>query len=206
VRARLIWLSALFSFGALVFFSSPPGPTTRDHFAAKLTVATGHGTAVYIGNNRFLTAAHVVEDDRDNPMTLTTSDGITFAVTVIGYDDNTELAILSSTTPADPHGMKAATLPCDRPDPGVGAALEIVGYPLKFSSVHFYGRVAGRADHPGVAGLNVIVGDITAAPGASGAPVLDSTGALVGLVSAVSSWGTPPAILPITFIIPRSAI
>ena len=143
---------------------------------------TSTGTAFYVGNNEFLTAAHVVEGART--IRLQNHTGTLRHVEVAGVDSPSDVAILR----ADGSGVPAMRFG-DESALGPGARIAAVGYP-------------GAAYHPDSGGAASIVSgllsskwrdadhdyvlyiqtDAAANPGNSGGPVIDRCGEVAGLV------------------------
>ena len=135
------------------------------------------GTAFYIGDNEFLTAAHVVEDAhsihlRNNKNTV--------LARIVGTDDPSDVAILHG----DGTGLPAMLFGDER-SVGPGARIAVVGYPLF--------RITGQ---PSITSgllsakwrdrdndyIHYLQTDAAAYPGNSGCPVITPTGQVIGLI------------------------
>lgn len=140
------------------------------------------GSAFAFSRNLLITNRHVVEDGLFQ-LELTTWDGKDFKTGVAGISTWADVAIISTTT----------DLPVIAPlgvDPAEGAAVTAVGYPgggpLTISSGHVVDYVDGS--RLGV-GHRVIRIDAAVRPGNSGGPLLDTNGAVVGVVFALETRG-----------------
>jgi S1-C subfamily serine protease len=179
--------------------STPPStgapPTTRSDctFENTMTKVTpsvfqvvtesGTGTAFYVGNNEFLTAAHVVQGATS--IRLQNHERTLRQVRMAGLDSPSDVAILR----ADGSGITAMRFG-DESSVGTGARVALVGYPgdsIDISSGYPASIVSGllsqRAydtDHDYVFYLRT---DAAANPGNSGGPVITACGEVLGLVS-----------------------
>ena len=150
--------------------------------------ARGIGTAFHIGGGYYVTAAHVVADGYqfflDNSQRTVTrvagNDGLEKA-TVVGKDAASDIAVLKA-SPA------SATLIWAARDPSVGEVAYAIGNPFAIAPNSFsHGIVSGAnraigTERGTLAGLLQI--DTPVNPGNSGGPLLDATGAVIGVVSA----------------------
>jgi serine protease Do len=144
----------------------------------------GHGTGTYIGNGRFLTAAHVVTGSEGG--TLTDYRGAKLPYTVVIINEANDVAVVQA-NPLDVQ-LPARTISCRVP--AIGEEVEFIGHPLRWTYVHSWGRIASRTiDVPGFAASALW---ITAPVGAgqSGSAVLDKDGNIVGIVNAGMSDST----------------
>lgn len=153
--------------------------------------AVGAGSGVAIsGDGLIVTSAHVVEGARHG--TATFSDGTEIALTVIGSDPLSDLAVLraddGSLTPArlgDASGLR------------VGQLVVAIGNPHGFASSVTAGVVSGvgRSLPVGARGgprrivENVIQTDAALNPGNSGGALVDSRGLVVGINTALAGIG-----------------
>lgn len=150
--------------------------------------ARGIGTAFHIGGGYYVTAAHVVADGYQffldsSQRTVTrvaSNDGLEKA-TVVGKDAVSDIAVLK----AAPAG---ATLVWATKDPVVGEITYAIGNPFAIAPNSFsHGIVSGSnraigTERGTLAGL--LQTDAPVNPGNSGGPLLDATGAVIGVVSA----------------------
>ena len=140
--------------------------------------AAPEGTATAIRANGYLvTALHVVE--RALEITVRLPDGRELPAELIGRDPPTDLAVLKV----------AAELPLleDAPEPALGAPVCAVGNQFGLDLSVTCGVVS--ALHRSGTGFNPIEDfvqtDATVNPGASGGPLVDAQGRLVGVLSAI---------------------
>ena len=139
---------------------------------------TGIGTAFYVGNDEFLTAAHVIEGA--GTIRLQNHERTLRQVSVVGVDEPSDVAILRAEgtgVPVMRFGDESAL--------GRGARIAVVGYPL-FETVGAATIVSGLLssklydpDHDYVFYLQT---DAAANPGNSGGPVITTCGEVIGLV------------------------
>ena len=139
---------------------------------------TGLGTAFYIGNDEFLTAAHVVAGpSRSAPRTPTTCG------TSRWWAPTPMPTWRSSPGPGD--NLEALTIG-DSAGLDIGERLIIVGYPL-FERVGdasvTLGVLSARHEDPDVGYLTSLQTDAAANPGNSGGPIVHTCGEVVGIVT-----------------------
>jgi S1-C subfamily serine protease len=143
----------------------------------------GAGSGMIIAPDGYVvTNDHVVHGADRLQATLT--DGRTLDAVVIGEDPSTDLALLR---------VSGADLPVARP--GVSATLRVgqlvvaIGNPLGFQSTVSAGVVSavGRSFRGRTGRLieNVIQTDVALNPGSSGGPLVDSSGRVVGINTAI---------------------
>lgn len=144
----------------------------------------GVGTAFLIGDGYALTAYHVVFASKT--LSAQTLDKKRYAVQVIGYDDQSDLALLRVNVPA---GTPFMPLAANRP--AVGDSALAIGNGGGDFLVQKTGRLtgldsdAGRADFPpGTLELNAQL-----IPGDSGGPIINARGEVMGVVSYISVGG-----------------
>ncbi|WP_102125856.1 S1C family serine protease [Deinococcus planocerae] len=144
----------------------------------------GVGTAFLIGDGYALTAYHVVFASKT--LSAQTLDKKRYAVQVVGYDDQSDLALIRVNVPGGTPSMPLAAR-----GPQVGDAALAIGNGGGEFLVQKTGRLtgldsdAGRADFPpGTLELNAQL-----IPGDSGGPILNAQGEVVGVVSYISVGG-----------------
>jgi S1-C subfamily serine protease len=154
-------------------------------------VGTGVGSGFIYGSDGYiLTAAHVVEGA--SQITVTLADGRTFPGTVRASDANLDVAVVKISAtglPTLPLGTSAALQ--------VGQAVMAVGDPLGlYPDSVTVGIVSGLGRSVTVADVltgrsrtldNLVQTDAAINEGNSGGPLVDASGAVVGVVSAGSS-------------------
>ena len=140
----------------------------------------GIGTAFYLGQDEWLTAAHVV----DGVSSVTLHNGGTeLQATILGGDADADMAVLRAS------GSGIGALRFGRlQDMTAGEPLFAVGFPLFVVSEPSVARgVLSRTEvHPDQGTL--IVTDASVNPGNSGGPLVDECGNVLGMV--VSGWKT----------------
>lgn len=142
-------------------------------------------TAVVVDEGRMLTTAHAVAG-ADEDLRVVALDKSEFGATVIGFDSDLDLALLKV------DGLDAAIVPKSQPEVGdtgtilaISAALEVrrIGYLIeqvvsaRSGDIYDEGEVLRKA-----LDLEAMV-----EPGDSGAPLLDMSGSMVGMLFARSS-------------------
>ena len=151
------------------------------------------GTAFYIGNDEFLTAAHVVAGATE--IKLQNAD-YTAEVTIVGADPDADIAILSRSgsggarsgsggAAEDLQPLTPLTIG-DSTAVDIGERLIIVGYPL-FARVGdasvTLGVMSALVDDPDFDYVTSLQTDAAANPGNSGGPIIDICGEVVGIVT-----------------------
>lgn len=140
-----------------------------------ISVSDGHGSGVYVGADRVLTANHVVSSGGSIRVTFGISASL--AGRVIARDIANDLALLvvpgleATRVKAVAFGSSAALVPGDR--------IIVVGYPATAGLTITQGIVSGH----GYRGTSseVIQTDAAINPGNSGGPLLNDRGELVGI-------------------------
>lgn len=146
------------------------------------SAGTGVGTAFYVGNDEFLTAAHVVE--RASAIRLQNGERTLGDVRVVGVDVPSDVAVLR----ADGDGVAAMRFG-DESAHGTGASVAVVGYPGRVYGIE-HGAAASivsglisskwyNAEHDYVSYIQT---DAAANPGNSGGPLINRCGDVIGLV------------------------
>jgi S1-C subfamily serine protease len=162
----------------------------RSGFSAFDIPATGVGSGIVVGaNGLILTNNHVVEGARS--LTVTTADGTDLPATVVDTEPNKDLAIVRATG-----GNLAPAAIGDSDQLEVGQTVLAIGSPLgEFTETVTRGIVSaldrsitvtdevtgGQKD---LAGL--IQTDAAINPGNSGGPLIDDSGRVIGMNTAVS--------------------
>ncbi len=136
----------------------------------------GIGSAFYIGNDEWLTAAHVVEGHRD--VTLRRGD-LELEAVVRGIDVAGDVALLE----ADGARVRALEFG-NSANLKAGGDLYAVGYPLDVARASSVTRgVMSRTEQDRDLGT-VIVTDASVNPGNSGGPLVDGCGRIMGMIVA----------------------
>ena len=134
----------------------------------------GIGTAFYIGNDEWLTAAHVVPSQ--STVTLCRGSASLTAI-VIATDPNADLALLQA------EGTNIGPLEFGNlPEIGQGHQVFSVGFPVYVASEPSVTRgVLSRIESHSDLGT-VVVTDAAISPGNSGGPLLNECGQVIGLI------------------------
>jgi S1-C subfamily serine protease len=201
-RALAVYVIALGTAmaGAAFFtFRAPVEPPKKlAGSTVKVVLNEAHGSGVHIGNGFVVTAAHVVGDAGTAELKL--DDGSTAFADVLWVNKAYDLALLK--TDARP---KVSVLACEAQ--AVGTQVRAIGNPINLDFIVSYGRIASDAKERGI-WKEVLIVDITVAPGVSGGPLLDARGMVVGIAvgMAAASVGFFPTPVPYTYAVPSSAV
>ena len=136
------------------------------------------GTAFYVGDGEFLTAAHVVAGATE--IKIQNADH-TRELTIVGADPDADIAILAGSGDS----LEPLTIG-DSTALDLGERLIIAGYPL-FERVGdasvTLGVLSGRVEDPNFDYVTSLQTDAAANPGNSGGPIIDICGEVVGIVT-----------------------
>ena len=144
---------------------------------------TGIGSGFFMSQGGLiLTAAHVALGDSGAKLSVVTQAGQELPVTLVGYDEARDLAVLRASGSSFPALKLAASTP------GVGAGVVAIGN----SRGAFDGGRAGAITALNVSldptfPLNMAESSMPLAPGDSGGPVLNAAGEVVGVSTAVGN-------------------
>lgn len=192
-------IGAALAAAVLLTALTPPEPST-DSATVKVVVGNGHGSGVHIGGGLYLTAAHVVGDEK--LVRLKTDRGNEASAHVMWVAKAYDVALVSADTnlPAKP-----ATLNCA--EVYVGQRVTAAGNPLNLEFITSYGTVAAKSSHvPGWRSLATL--DATIVMGMSGGPVFDEQGRVAGVTVAVqvAPLGFAGSLTRFGFMVPSSSI
>ena len=188
-----VGLAAIVSLLLLTSFA--PRNTFSDKSVVQIKLESGgKGSAVHIGQGKFITAAHVVGSNKT--VTLSAGDK-DFTATVLWSSERYDLALIESTEASN---LAFAKLACRLP--GVGELIESIGFPGPFGVTHTYGFVAGVTDV--VEERPLISSDVALYPGMSGGPAIDKNGYVVGFNNSIAlvPLGSTPSLSGLTFLVP----
>lgn len=153
------------------------------------------GTGFVIASNGFiLTNNHVIAEavTSNGNIEVTLNNGKKYAAKVIGRDSSYDLAVLKIATT----GLTALQLG-DSDKVAVGDSVIAIGSPLGLSGTVTLGIISAKdravtAGESGSSGsfINALQTDAAINPGNSGGPLVDSTGAVIGINSAIATLGT----------------
>jgi putative serine protease PepD len=120
------------------------------------------------------------------------SDGFSYDAKVIGRDSSYDLAVIKITAP----NLKALQFG-DSDEVAVGDSVIAIGSPLGLSGTVTLGIISAKnravtagGDDAESAFINALQTDAAINPGNSGGPLVNSTGAVIGINSAIASLGT----------------
>lgn len=165
-------------------FESAMGHVLPSVFQAVVTtgVGTGVGTAFYVGNNEFVTAAHVVTGA--TAIRLQNHARTLAGVRVVGADVPSDVAVLR----ADGSGVEAMLFGDDAAH-GMGARVAAVGYPGSVYGIEtgsaasiVSGLISSKWYHADHDHVFYIQTDAAANAGNSGGPLINQCGEIIGLV------------------------
>lgn len=153
-------------------------------------IDNGHGSGTVLEGGYVLTAAHVTNGSKT--FTIRTDDGQVYDGKLLWQNTQYDVAIIDIG-----RTDKVATAALSCKDNFVGQNITIVGNPLDTRDAKSWGRVSSLAS-TGLENLydgmwkKLVTLDITAAPGVSGAGVINDSGQIVGILVAgsVSDRGT----------------
>ena len=154
--------------------------------------ATGSGFVIE-SSGYILTNNHVVEGATgNNAITVTLNDGRSMSAKIVGTDSAYDLAVVK---------IAATNLPAlqfgDSDKIQVGDSVIAVGSPLGLSGTVTSGIISAKNRAVSAGGssgessfINALQTDAAINPGNSGGPLVDSTGAVIGVNSAIASLGS----------------
>lgn len=164
--------------------------------AVAIQVATSGGTSQGTGvvlddKGTILTNNHVVEGG--NAVQVTTSEGLSYAASIVGTDPATDLAVIRLDSP--PEGLQPATF-ADSSTVVVGQPVMALGTPLGLENTITTGIVSA-VDRPVTASGEATDGsdttytsalqtDAAINPGNSGGPLVDAAGQVIGINTAIA--------------------
>ncbi len=146
----------------------------------------GHGSGVYVGDRRVITAAHVVQVADDVQVEFT--DGQLIEARVVASVPAIDIALLELQD--EPRGATVAHLG-DSERTVIGEQLLVVGAPRGMSHTLTVGYLSGRRSGDLLFGSMIpselLQTDAAINPGNSGGPVFDMQGNVIGIVSSILS-------------------
>lgn len=196
---RPIFLASLLSFAAL----SQAQPIHNAVAESTVLVLAGEGagrlqytgTGVAVRSSVILTAAHLIKDAREVQVRLRNGE-VLDDVKLIGIDERRDIAALYITASLKPIPLAASAPVIGEPVYSVGN-VEGTGW-AAISGVYSSTRLADEIPNLGT-GYRVIQFTAQAGPGASGAPIVNAKGELLGIVTRGSFSGQ-------TFAIPAESV
>lgn len=158
----------------------PPADAPAGWFVPPVQEALGSG--IVIDDEGFiLTNAHVV--DRARQIHVRRADGEDVEATIVGIDADSDLALIRV---SDPTGLVPAPLgDSDRID--VGSFVIAIGSPLGLHHTVTLGVLSAKERGFENTGVEYLQTDAAVNPGSSGGPLLDVSGRVIGVITAVIS-------------------
>lgn len=150
----------------------------------KVLLDRGHGSAVSIGSDLWLTAAHVVADPSKR-LDLRLKDGSLRKAEVLWLSKDRDIALLK----ANSDGVSFARLNCSKPK--IGDDITMAGNPLALEDIVAFGKVAGD-ERPMAHWKNVFIVSGPVIPGQSGGAVYNKDHELIGISVGVAMWPLSP--------------
>ena len=172
-----------------------------------ISINSSSGSGFFLDSNGFiLTNNHVVKSSTIGKITVELSNGKKYPAKLIGRDASYDLAVLKIEVPSAP------TLQLGNSDGIlVGDAVIAIGSPLGLSGTVTSGIISAKnravttGDSSGESSfINALQTDAAINPGNSGGPLVDATGAVVGVNSAIATlgYGSSPGSIGLGFAIP----
>ncbi|MBS1514354.1 MAG: Do family serine endopeptidase [Bacteroidetes bacterium] len=166
------------------FFFGPDGQQAPDQDMP----SKGTGTGFIISNDGYImTNNHVVKNANENGIKVQMNDKREFTAHLIGTDPNTDVAVIK----IDAKDLPVASLG-NSDDVQVGQWVLAVGNPLQLNSTVTAGIVSALGRNINIDGNsyainNFIQTDAAINPGNSGGPLVDISGSVIGINSAIKS-------------------
>ena len=158
----------------------PQGVGRLDWLARPVQQTLGSGI-VLDSRGLILTNAHVIE--REGQVHVRRPDGETLDTTLVGIDTDTDLALVRV---SDPTGLMPAPLG-DSDQLEVGSFVVAIGSPLGLHHTVTSGVLSAKARGLDNSGLEFLQTDAAVNPGSSGGPLLDLSGRVIGVITAIAS-------------------
>ncbi len=166
------------------------------------TSGTATGTGFQIDTEgHILTAAHVITGA--SKVTVTLADGTTRTATVLGADNATDVAVLK----IDSSGLKLSPLTLgSSASVSVGEPVAAIGDPFGYERSLSTGIISGvdrtiQAPN-GFTVAHALQTDAAINPGNSGGPVLDASGAVIGIADQIATDGSSDQNSGVGFLVP----
>ena len=154
--------------------------------------AAGSGSGVILtSDGTILTNNHVVAAAQGGSISVEFSDGTQAAATVVGTDPSTDIAVIQAENVS---GLRAASF-ADSDEVVVGELVIAIGSPLGLDGTVTSGVVSAvdrpvrTGDTDSQAVIDAIQTDAAINPGNSGGALVDSSGAVVGINTAIRTLG-----------------
>lgn len=155
---------------------------------------------MHLGNGYVLTAGHVA--DGASKFRVITDDGLSTGAQLMWLNKEYDVALLK----VEDGDFASSPLSCATPPPGT--IIEAKGNPLDFEWLSFRGHIAGKPVEF-QRWREIVVMDISGAPGISGGPVYNMHGEVVGIfvgAAIVPIGGMYPSLGGLSIAVPGSTI
>lgn len=188
------FLISLLSIGAV-----NAAPPVQSSFNLILETPEGHGSGIYLGNGKVLTAAHVASELDKTVGDVRDDQGNKYTYQVLWTSERFDVAEIQIN---EPKNIETQTLDC-APNP-IGEKVKIYGNPLNVEFSYTTGEIIGKPTMQKPWNTVVPV-DGTIIPGQSGGAVVDeATGKTVGVAVGVANFEM--GITGLGFIVPASVV
>lgn len=179
-----------------------------------IQTANGGGSGVVISSDgQILTNAHVVEAAQGSPLEVLFNDGTSARAEVLGSDPVSDIAVIHA---EGRNGLEPATLG-DSDQVGVGAEVVAIGSPLGLSGTVTRGVISAlnRPVNTGATEsgsgqtstvINAIQTDAAINPGNSGGPLVNMSGEVIGINTAIAGISQESGSVGLGFAIPINQV
>lgn len=178
----------------VAFKFSPPSTVAKDSPFVFIDIdGKGHGSGTHVGGGYFITAGHVTNGAK--LLTIRSIEGYSYNAEILWQNTEYDVSLLY----VKDHD-RLGSVPMSCAENHVGQNITITGNPLDTLQAKSWGKVSGLSltgledRYDGGMWKKLITLDITAAPGVSGAGIINDSGQLVGILvaGAVSDRGVFP--------------
>ena len=140
----------------------------------KVLTVGGFGTAFYMGDSEFITAAHVVKGYSSVQLE---APGLSVVAQIVGFSSSADVAVLRATISLTPlqWGNSSAL--------AAGQSVAVAGYPQGFATSAAVSTGVVSRGLLSSSGQRVIQTDAAVSPGNSGGPAFDECGRVIGMVT-----------------------
>lgn len=204
-KTSFIALGAVATLTGFSYFSSDTSPNIDKMMASTVKIVIenaenneeiGHGSGVILENGLILTVNHVISDEKRD-----------FKVKIVAKQQNGdtfELETVKGIAEKDMAFMKAKDKKIRKNYSDIACVSKLrvgqnvisMGNPTALEFITTFGRIAGLKQHPEFVDYDIIITDLSMAPGMSGGPVFNEDGEVVGLNDAMLTYSTGIALSP----------
>jgi len=180
----------------VIIFAGISTPPTQSKFANKTAFSdeaqvkvlanqdAHHGSAVYIGNGRFVTAAHVLRKE-NKPYRIKTTTGRIYEAEVLWANTDYDIGVLFVKDPK----IKAAPIDCA--ESPIRLPVIARGNPYEMEVIETTGYVASKPTSMyDTSWKEAVIYDISAGPGMSGGGIFNYNNELVGITVGMRMYNT----------------